>query len=99
MRKKILPMAIMMAVCIVLFSMPAFAADQLTKLDQGGMRILTIVRRIGYWIILIKCIGDLIKSAAHGDMHAVGKIVMTYVLIYGALFFVPWALRLTEGIF
>ena len=86
---------------LLLFTIPCFAAGdvQLDKIDAGGNRILTIMRRIGYWIILIKAITDLIKAGIDGNKHKMGEIVFTYILIYGALFFIPWALRLVEGIF
>lgn len=84
---------------VILCTTIAFADADLTRLDEGGMKILAIVRAIGYWIILIKCIMELVKAAMEGDSNAIGKIIMTYVMIYGALFFVPWALRLVEGIF
>ena len=84
---------------VILCTAIAFADTDLARLDEGGMKILAIVRAIGYWIILIKCIMELVKAAMEGDSNAIGKIIMTYVMIYGALFFVPWALRLVEGIF
>jgi hypothetical protein len=74
-------------------------ADDLSKLDEGGNRILIIIRRIGYWIILIKCIADLIKCGINGDTKSIGKTIMLYLMIYAALYFVPMALRLVEGIF
>ena len=61
--KKIFFIFILMMLLIVF---PVFA-DELTKLDQGGMRILTIFRRIAYWIILVKCIADLLKAGIEGD--------------------------------
>lgn len=89
---------ILIIIFTFLISFPLLA-DNLDRLDAGGQRIVGIVQRIGYWIILIKCVADLIKSGINGDTHSIGRIVMSYVLIYGALFFVPWALRLVEGIF
>jgi len=76
----------------------SFASGE-NKIDAAGNRILVVVRRIGYWVILIKCISELIKNAMNGDIHGVGRTVMLYVIIYGCLFFVPWALRLVEGVF
>jgi hypothetical protein len=89
----------LIALFIILLPIYAFAADEMGKLDTGGARILTIVRRIGYWIILIKGITEVVKAGLHGDKHAIGNIIMNYLLIYAALFFLPWALRLVEGIF
>lgn len=99
MKKKIIVAIIIIVVQVAISVVTVFAADDLSKLDAGGQKILVIVRRIGYWIILIKCIADLVKAGMSGDTHSIGRIIMTYILIYGALFFVPWALRLVEGVF
>ncbi len=74
-------------------------ADGLDKIDQAGNRILAIFRRIGFWLILIKCIQELTQCALSGNSKNIGGIIMKYIIIYGAFFFVPWALRLVEGIF
>lgn len=97
--KKIVIVLLLVITWSILYPDIVYAANDLSKLDAGGQRILNIVRRIGYWVVLIKCIADLIRAGMNGDTHAIGKIIMTYLLIYGALFFVPWALRLVEGIF
>lgn len=92
--------AILLTIVVIMFCGYGLAlANDLAKLDQGGERILVIVRRIGYWIIIIKGISDLIKAGLNGDSKAIGKTIITCALLYGSLFFLPWALRLVEGIF
>lgn len=73
--------------------------DEFAKLDEGGEKILEIVQRLGYWIILLKCITELIKQGLQGELHSIGKTIMTYLLLYGALFFVPWLLGIISGLF
>lgn len=97
-RLKVLVFFIIIAGLTLNFGLPLLA-NEFAKLDAGGQRIVNIFQRLGYWIILIKCIIDLIKAGLNGDLHSVGRIIMLYLLMYGALFFVPWALRLVEGIF
>lgn len=70
-----------------------------SALDEGGNKILDIVQKIGYWIILIKCIADLIKHGLQGNLHQIGKTIMTYILLYASLFFVPFILKMIEGLF
>lgn len=84
---------------MIVFTISVFANADLSKLDAAGNNVLNVVRKIGYWIILVKCMMDIIKNAMSGDMHSLGKTVLLYVLLYGTLFFVPWALRLIEGVF
>jgi len=71
----------------------------LAKIEAGGQRILNIVRTIGFWLILIKAIAEVVKAGLNGDRNAITQIIITYVLIYASLFFLPWALRLVEEIF
>ena len=101
MKKKIVITLIIITTIMLCWTLTIFAGTeaQLAKVDAGGNKILTIIRRIGYWLILVKAITDVVKAGLAGDKDAIGKIVFTYVLIYGALFFIPWALRLVEGIF
>lgn len=102
MKKKMIITFIIITIVLLCWALPIFASgteDHLAKVDAGGNKILIIIRRIGYWLILIKAITDVVKAGLAGDKEAIGKIVFTYVLIYGALFFIPWALRLVEGIF
>jgi hypothetical protein len=82
----------------MVFTDVCFAAD-LGKVDAAGNRILLVVRRIGYWIILVKGLSDIIGQGMKGDVHAIGRTVMLYVILYGTLFFLPYALRLVEGVF
>lgn len=97
MNKKVIFIFIMTV--LLLFYTSICFANGLEKIDSAGNKILTIFRRIGFWLILIKCIQELIQCAMSGATKNVSGIVMKYILIYGAFFFVPWALRLVEGIF
>lgn len=97
MKKKIV-FVIIIALLLIFYTSVCFASD-LSKIDTAGNKILTIFRRIGFWLILIKCIQELIQCAMNGATKNIGGIVAKYILIYGAFYFVPWALRLVEGIF
>lgn len=97
MKKKIV-FVIIIAMFLIFYTSICFAND-FSKIDTAGNKILTIFRRIGFWLILIKCIQELIQCAMNGATKNIGGIVTKYILIYGAFYFVPWALRLVEGIF
>jgi hypothetical protein len=89
-----------MIIMSILFSFYTVSfAGNLDKLDSAGNRILSIFRRIAYWVILIKAIQDIMKAAMSGDTHSLGGIITKYLLMYGALFMIPWLLRLVEGVF
>lgn len=89
---------VIVSIILIFYTSFSFAGD-LTKIDNAGNKILTIFRRIGFWIILIKCIQELVTCAMNGATKNIGGIITKYIMIYGAFFFVPWALRLVEGIF
>jgi len=85
---------------IYLFYIKAYAVNpDMTNLDSAGNTILYVLQKIAYWVIIVKCIMDLISSVMQKDLHSIGKTVITYVTVYAAMFFIPWAMRLVEGIF
>lgn len=71
----------------------------LSGIDVAGGNLLTVFYKIGFWVILSKCIFDLIRNAIQGDIHSIGTTVIRYVMLYAALYFVPFAMHLVEGIF
>lgn len=73
--------------------------SSLAGLDKAGYQILNILYDVGFWVITVKCVYEIIQSAMRGDRKAVGNTIITYVIVYGSLFFVPWALKLVRGIF
>lgn len=97
MRKKIVLIVIMTTLFVFYTSISL--ANGLDKVDRAGNQILNIFRRIGFWIILIKAIQELVQCALSGGNKNIGGIIVKYIIIYGAFFFMPWALRLVEGIF
>ncbi len=97
MKKKIY--AFFTSVWMFLYTNPAFADTGLEGVDVAGNRILGIVRRIGYWIILISCIYSIIGCVKEKDLKKLGNVIFFYLIVYAALFFVPYALRQVEGIF
>lgn len=80
-------------------TLPCFAAEGIDKVDIAGNRILMIVRRIGYWVILIKAVYDVIGSIKNRDMKELGQVILFYLILYAALFFIPFALKQVEGVF
>jgi hypothetical protein len=57
------------------------------------------MRRIGYWVLLVMCILEVLKCVANGDTKEIGKIIMKYLLAFMVLFLIPWAFDLVIGIF
>lgn len=98
--KSIVRIVLTATIMIGLLSFSAFAADpDLSKIDALGNNILHVVNKIGFWVILVKCLMDVISSVMQGDVNKFGKTIIIYVCLYGSLYFVPWAMRLVEGVF
>lgn len=77
----------------------AVSTGGFSNLDKAGNNILDVLRHIGYWIIIGTGGTGIIKCAISQDLHGIGKVVLTSVLLYASLFFLPFALRLVEHIF
>lgn len=60
------------------------------SLDKVGFTMLTIIRSFGYWVLLGMCLVEIIKSLMSGDQKGIGKIIVKYLLGFGALYFMPF---------
>ena len=73
----------------------------LGAIDKLGNTFLTIVRKASYWIVLILSLTEICKSAMKtgSNTSEIGKIIAKYLLIYSALFLMPWLFDIVEGAF
>jgi len=69
------------------------------KINTGGFMILGIVQTIGYWLCLIGCIMEILKSIMNGSSKDVGKIMLKYLLVFGSLYLMPFGFNLIREIF
>ncbi|MDU5111159.1 MAG: hypothetical protein E6248_11975 [Clostridium sp.] len=77
----------------------ADASDAGNKINEAGSTILGIVQSIGYWLCIIGCVMEILKSLMNGSSKDVGKIIIKYLLIFGSLYLMPWAFDLIKEIF
>lgn len=75
------------------------ANDAADKIDVAGWKILNIARSVGYWVCLVMCITEIIKTIMEGNAKNITKIMMKYSLAFAALYFFPWILDLIKEIF
>ena len=78
MSKRIL-LIIIVSILLVFYSSICFANKGLDNIDRVGNQILNMFRRIGFWLILIKCIQELVNCAMSGGGKNVGGIIAKYV--------------------
>jgi hypothetical protein len=73
--------------------------EGLKRIDETGYKILDVIQSIAFWIITAKCCMDIISHVMQSQIKELGKVILGYVIAYSCLFFVPWVLKLVEGIF
>lgn len=77
----------------------ADTAQAVSKINNAGNAFLTIFQSIGYWLCLIGCIMEILKSVMNGSSKDVGRTMLKYILIFAALYVMPFAFKLISEIF
>lgn len=77
----------------------ADTAQAVSKINNAGNAFLTIFQSVGYWLCLIGCIMEILKSVMNGSSKDVGRIMLKYILIFAALYVMPFAFKLISEIF
>lgn len=77
----------------------ADTTDAIARIDSAGLMFFGIIQSIGYWLCLIGCIMEILKSVMNGSSKEVGKLMMKYILIFAALYLMPFAFNLIREIF
>lgn len=82
----------------------AIAADKtveaVNKLNYAGNTILSVVQTIGYWVALIMCVVEILKSLSAGDTKSIGKIIVKYLMAFAGIYVLKWLfdlIRITFG--
>lgn len=75
------------------------ASNGIGAIDKAGSMLLSICKRFGYWIALIMCVVEIIKSLMQNDTKSISKIVVKYVIAYASFYFLPWIFTLIEECF
>lgn len=91
-------LCVILIVCIlmVFYAVPAFAMDVEGTRAKIDAQIIKLVKVLGYGIILVLALKEIIQKAQQNDFQAVGSVVVKYLLIYGALIGLPTAFRWVE---
>ncbi|MGL5381049.1 hypothetical protein [Clostridium sp.] len=97
-KKKYMALVTIIALTMDLSCINSFA-NGYEAIDRAGMEILTLVRKVGYWLCIILCAKDVIKKSMKGHMDSLGTIVTMYGITFGTLYFLPWLFDLIQQIF
>lgn len=74
-------------------------ASNVGAIDKAGSMLFSICKNFGYWVALIMCIIEIIKSLMQNDTKSISKIVVKYVIAYASFYFLPWIFTLIEECF
>jgi len=72
---------------LTLYCKNVFAATK--GIDSLGWTLLGLVRHWAYWILLIMCIVEVIKSGLNGESKKTLPIVMKFVVIFASMYLIP----------
>lgn len=70
-----------------------------SKINSAGYMILSVAQSIGYWLCLVGCIIEILKSVMNGTSKDAGKIMIKYILYFAALYLMPFAFDMIRDIF
>ena len=68
-------------------------------LPVAGNKLLNILQVFGYYVCVIMCIIEIIKSLISGDTKSISRIVVKYIIAFGSFYFLPWIFDLIRDIF
>lgn len=80
-----------------LYAQNVFAATK--GIDNLGWTLLSLIRHWAYWILLIWCIVDVVKSGLSGDSKKTLPIVLKYVIIFASMYLIPVIFDAVKGAF
>lgn len=88
--------SISLCIIIIFYTSCSFAADIDVTRAKVDIQYGKIVKIIGYLVILIFAVKDILSELQKGDIKAVLTIFIKYIIIYAALLFLPVSLRWVE---
>jgi hypothetical protein len=92
--------AMSLALAVILGnSINVLAAPKLDKVDTLGFTILQVIRKVGYWVVIIMASTEVIKSATVKDYKAIVSIIAKYATVYATLYMLPWLFDLIKETF
>ena len=77
----------------------ADTTEAMGKVKVAGSTILGLIQGIGYYLCLLSCIIEILKSIMNGSSKDVAKIMMKYLLIFASLYLMPFLFDLVREIF
>lgn len=61
--------------------------------------MLGVLKKVGFWICLLSCFIEILKSFLNSDVKDVWKIFFKYISVFLILYSLPYAFNLIVGVF
>ena len=95
---KIVEISMGIGIAFAVFFIPALV-EAAIGIEAGGKRIHGTLVGVGKWVIIVKGSIDCIQSVLNGDVSKAKQQFFGYLLCFGIMLALPWALDEVEGIF
>lgn len=63
-----------------------------------GAKAYDILLDISFWYAIIGCALDLLKCGLNGTTNNVGKIVLSYAMMFASVAMLPWLITTIKGV-
>lgn len=99
-KKMYLRLVVSIALMIHFGAIDTYAlSPNLNAIDKVGQQLLTLMRKVGYWVFMILCGKDVITKCMQGKRGELGSVVALHLMAFGTLYFLPWAFDLIQQLF
>ena len=100
-KNKKLYRALIFLIAFFNYSFVVFAdvGDTYNKLDRVGNIMLGVLKKVGFWVCLLSCFIEILKSFLNSDVKDVWKIFFKYISVFLILYSLPYAFNLIVGVF
>ena len=68
-------------------------------IDPLGATLLGLIRHYAYWVLLLWCIVEVIKSGLSGDSKKTLPIIMKFIIIFASMYIIPGVFDAIRGSF
>jgi len=58
-------------------------------IDRLGFIMMALIKKWGYWIILIACLVEVVRAGASGDSKKILSIILRNIITFAAIYLVP----------
>lgn len=73
--------------------------EAVKRLNTAGNTLLSVMQTIGYWVALLMCIIEILKTLSSGDTKSIGRIIVKYLMAFAGIYVLKWLFDLIRVIF